>query len=222
VIYNGVDPATVLGLSPEGRQLIDRLGLLDADLVLIMPVRITRAKNIEYALSVAAALKARACRVKAIVTGPPDPHEADSLNYFHALRDLRRRLQLEAEFRFIYESGPTAAEPYTIDSQVVGDLLRASDVMFMPSHREGFGMPVLEAGLSGQLVACADVPAAAEIGGADVMRFNLQDDPACTADRLLAWAEQSATHQLRRRVRQNYTWPAIFKRGIGPLLREGG
>jgi glycosyltransferase involved in cell wall biosynthesis len=220
VIYNGVDPATVLGLSPEGRQLIDRLGVLDGDLVLIMPVRITRAKNLEYALKVVAALKARACRVKAIVTGPPDPHEADSLNYFQALRDLRRRLQVEADFRFIFESGPTAAEPYTIDSQVVGDLLRASDVMFMPSHREGFGMPVLEAGLAGQLVACTDVPAATEIGSTNVLRFDLQDDPERTADRLLTWAEQSAIHRLRRRVRQNYTWPAIFRREIEPLLRE--
>ena len=221
VVYNGVDPATVLGLSPEGRQLIDQLGLLDGDLVLIMPVRITRAKNIEYAMQVVAALKTRACGVKAIVTGPPDPHEADSLNYFHSLQDVRRRLQVEAEFRFIFESGPQAAEPYFIDSRVVGDLLRASDVMFMPSHREGFGMPVLEAGLSGQLVICADVPAATEIGGADVMRLDLLDEPARIAERLLAWMENSATHNLRRRVRQNYTWPAIFRREIEPLLQEG-
>jgi glycosyltransferase involved in cell wall biosynthesis len=220
VIYNGVDPAVLLGLSPEGRQLVDRLDLLDDDLVLIMPVRITRAKNIEYAMKVVAALKARHCRVKAIVTGPPDPHEADSLNYFHSLRDLRRRLQVEAEFRFIFESGPTAGEPYFIDGQVVGDLLRASDVMFMPSHREGFGMPVLEAGLTGQLVACTDVPAALEIGGGDVMRFDLADDPERTADRLLSWEQKNATHRLRCRVRQDYTWPAIFRREIEPLLRE--
>ena len=91
VICNGVDPAVLLGLSPEGRKLVDRLDLWNDDLVLIMPVRITRAKNIEYAMKVVAALKAKQCRVKAIVTGPPDPHEADSLIYFHSLRDLRRR-----------------------------------------------------------------------------------------------------------------------------------
>ena len=221
VIYNGADPTTLLGLSAEGARLIDRLGLLDADLVLIMPVRITRAKNIEYALNVVAALRDRACGVKAIVTGPPDPHEAASMDYFGTLHDLRRQLQLEDHFHFIFESGPTATEPYFINSEVVGDLLRASDVMFMPSHREGFGMPVLEAGLLGLLVASAAVPAAVEIGGADVMRLDLQDDPARTADRLLMWAEQNAAHQLRRRVRQTYTWPAIFRREIDPLLKQG-
>jgi mannosylglucosylglycerate synthase len=220
VVYNGVDPAAVLGLSPEGRHLIDRLGLLDADLVFIMPVRITRAKNIEYAMRVVAALKARQCRVKAIITGPPDPHETDSLKYFHDLQDLRRQLQVEVEFSFVFESGPNAAEPNYIDSRGVGDLLRASDVMFMPSLREGFGMPVLEAGLTGQLVACTNVPAAVEIGGADVLCFDLADNPERTADRLLSWAEHSATHRLRRRVRQNYTWSALFRREIELLLRE--
>ncbi len=219
VVYNGVDPVTVLGLTAEGQQLIDRLGLLDAELVLILPVRITRAKNIEYALHVVAALKARGCRVKAFVTGPPDPHAADSQAYFQSLQNLRRRLRVEAEFQFIVQAGPSD-EPYYIDARVVGDVLRASDVMFMPSLREGFGMPVLEAGLTGQLVACADVPAALEIGGADVLRFDLHDDPESTADRLLRWSEQNAAQHLRRRVRQSYTWPAIFRRDIAPLLRE--
>lgn len=221
VIYNGVDPAQLLGLSPIGRQLIDRLGLLDCDLSLIMPVRITRAKNIEYALHVAAALQAQQCRLKLIVTGPPDPHAADSAAYYHTLQDLRRQLKVEAEVRFIYESGPTTGEPYFIDSQVVGDLLRACDVMFMPSLREGFGMPVLEAGLLGGLVVCTNVPAAVEIGGDDVLRFDLSDAPAQTAERIWGWAQHSTTHRLRRRVRQTYTWPAIFQREIRPLL-DGG
>jgi glycosyltransferase involved in cell wall biosynthesis len=101
---------------------------------------------------------------------------------------------------------------------VVGDLFRLSDVMFMPSHREGFGMPILEAGLSGVPVVCTNVPAAEEIGGADVMLFDADDDPVSLAERLLARAEQSPTHRLRRRVRQDYTWPAIFRRDIQSLL----
>ncbi|NIV33878.1 MAG: glycosyltransferase, partial [Anaerolineae bacterium] len=59
VIYNGVDPQALLGLSPEGATLVERLGLLEQDLVLLMPVRVTQAKNIEYALRVVASLKAR-------------------------------------------------------------------------------------------------------------------------------------------------------------------
>jgi glycosyltransferase involved in cell wall biosynthesis len=90
----------------------------------------------------------------------------------------------------------------------------------MPSHREGFAMPVLEAGFVGIPVVCTDVPAAVEIGGEDVMLFDEGEDPDHLAGRLLCWAEDSGVHRLRRRVRQRYTWSAIFERDIEPLLRK--
>jgi glycosyltransferase involved in cell wall biosynthesis len=96
-----------------------------------------------------------------------------------------------------------------------------SDVVFLPSHREGFGMPVLEAGLVGAPVVCTDVPAAREIGGEDVRLISPDGDPEEIADRILSIVERRPTHRLRRRVRQNYTWRAIFERDIEPLL-EGG
>jgi len=220
VIYNGVDPQRLLGLSPEGAALVERLDLLDQDLVLLMPVRVTQAKNIEYALKVVAALKAQGCRPKLVLTGPPDPHDPESMAYFRSLQALRRELGVEEEMRFVFESGSDPDEPYLVDAGVVGDLFRVSDLMFMPSHREGFAMPVLEAGLAGVPVACTEVPAAVEIGGEDVILFDLDEASDRLAERLLAWAEGSAVHRLRRRVRQSYTWQAIFHRDIEPLLRR--
>jgi glycosyltransferase involved in cell wall biosynthesis len=220
VIYNGVDPQALLGLSPEGASLVERVGLLEQDLVLLMPVRITRAKNIEYALRVVAALKAHGCRPRLVITGPPDPHDAESMAYFHSLQALRRKLGVEEEMRFVFETGSDSDEPYLINASVVGDLFRVSDLLFMPSHREGFAMPVLEAGLAGIPVVCTEVPAAVEIGGEDVIVFDLDEDSDRLAERLLAWAEGSPVHRLRRRVRQGYTWPTIFRRDIEPLLRS--
>ena len=222
VVFNGVDPDVLLGLSPAGSDLVARLGLLESDLLLLMPVRVTQAKNIEYALRVVAALKARGCHPKLVLTGPPDPHDADSMAYFDTLRELRRQLDVEDEMRFVFESGPDPDEPFTIDAPAVADLFRVSDVMFMPSHREGFGMPVLEAGLVGVPVVCTDVPAAQEIGGEDVTVFDAAEEPARVAEQILTWAEQSSVHHLRRRVRRNYTWSAIFHRDIKPLLESEG
>jgi glycosyltransferase involved in cell wall biosynthesis len=222
VVYNGVNPVTLLGLSAEGGALVARLGLLESDLVLLMPVRVTRAKNIEYALRLMAALKACGCRPKLVVTGPPDPHDLDSMAYFQGLQALRQQLGVEQEMRFVFESGQDPDQPYTIDERVVGDLFRVGDVMFMPSHREGFGMPVLEAGLLGVPVVCANVPAAEEIGGEDVIIFDTDQDPARLAERLLSWAEENPIQRLRRRVRQHYTWNAIFYRDIKPLLDGEG
>jgi glycosyltransferase involved in cell wall biosynthesis len=185
-----------------------------------MPVRVTQAKNIEYALRVVAALKAYDCKVKLIVTGPPDPHDADSMAYYESLRDLRRKLDVEAELRFVFESGLDPEAGYGIESEVVGDLFRVSDMMFMPSHREGFAMPVLEAGLVGIPVVTTEVPAAVEIGGADVVLFDKNDAPELVAARILTWAQDSKVQRLQRRVSQHFTWEAIFARDIEPLLRH--
>jgi glycosyltransferase involved in cell wall biosynthesis len=220
VIYNGVDPKTLLGLSAVGQSLVSRLNLLESDLVLLMPVRVTKAKNIEYALRVVAALKARGSRPRLIVTGPPDPHDEESMVYFRSLQELRKRLDLVEEMRFVFESGPDPGKWFTIDAQVVGDLLRVSDAMFMPSHTEGFGMPVLEAGLVGVPIVCTDIPAAEEIGGEGVILFDADKDPVHVAKLILAWIERSPAHRLRRRTRQNYTWQTIFQRDIAPLLRH--
>ena len=80
-------------------------------------------------------------------------------------------------------------------------------------------MPVLEAGLAGMPVVSTDVPASVEIGGQDVILFDLAEAPEEVAGRILVWAEGSAVHRLRRRVRQQYTWQAIFRRDLVPLLR---
>jgi glycosyltransferase involved in cell wall biosynthesis len=220
VIYNGVEPGMVLNLSPQGRDLVDRLNLFDAGLLLLMPVRVTRAKNIEYALEVVAALKEQGCRPRLILTGPPDPHDEGSMAYFRSLQARRRELGVEDEMRFVFESGPDGTEGYTVGPGVVGDLYRVSDLMFMPSHREGFAMPVLEAGLAGLPVICTAVPAAVEIGGDDVLIFDEDEPPGDLARRIAARMEGDPVHRLRRRTRRDYTWRAIFYDKIEPLLHK--
>ncbi len=218
-IYNGVEPAEMFGLTAETGDLVARLDLLAADLVLLMPVRVTRLKNIEYALEVAAALKGEGLRIRLVVSGPPDPHDEQSMAYFHSLQELRDDLGLQKEARFVFESGPDPDQAYLVALDVVAGLYRAADLLFMPSRQEGFGMPVLEAGLLGlPVVVSTAVPAAEEIGGDDVLRFELDEPPRRLAARLLTWAADDHRLRLARRTRQNYTWQAIFRQDIEPLL----
>jgi glycosyltransferase involved in cell wall biosynthesis len=218
VIYNGVDAPGLLGLSEQGCRLAERLGLWESDLNLLMPVRVTRAKNIEYALDFVAELKKLDCRPRLVLTGPPDPHDPDNMAYYQELREKRHKSGLDEEVCFVYECGPEAGQPYTISQDVVAELYRVCDVMFMPSHREGFGMPVLEAGLSGMPVVCTGIPAAVEIALEDVFVFSEYTGAERLAMDVLTWVEDNPTLRLRQRVRQNYTWPAIFKRDLLPLL----
>jgi glycosyltransferase involved in cell wall biosynthesis len=218
VVYNGVDPVQTIGLSDQGMVLVDHLGLLKTDINILMPVRVTQAKNIEFALEVVASLKKRELKPKLIVTGPPDPHDSKSMSYYQSLKDLREDLEVVNEMRFVFESGPDPEQPFYIDMQVVGDLFRISDLMFMPSHREGFGMPILEAGLVGIPIVSREVPAAQELAENEAFIFGSDADADQVATLIVQIMEQSPTARLRRFVRRNYTWRAIFEEEIKPLL----
>ena len=220
VVYNGVDPKETLGLTEAGYRLIRRLGMLDSDLNMLMPVRVTHAKNIELALKVVAALKEKNTPPKLVLTGPPDPHDAENMKYFDSLKALRHELGVDREVHFVFESGPDPDKPFFIEMKTVGDLFRVSDLMFMPSHREGFGMPVLEAGLVGIPVVSTPVPAAEEIGGENVKIIDAEADPAEIAALILEWVDADKIYHLRRQVRQQYTWDAIFEKDIVPLLMK--
>jgi glycosyltransferase involved in cell wall biosynthesis len=222
VIYNGVNPAELNNLSDEGKSLIDHLGLIDAELNILMPVRITQAKNIEFALKMVASLKKHGIQPKMVITGPPDPHDPADMSYYHSLLDLRKQLGVEQEVRFVYEAGPLPQEGYTIGLSLVSEIYRACDVLFMPSHREGFGMPILEAGLIGMPIFSTQIPATLEIGQQDVTIFSKDDPAEKVAEMILDWSQNSATQRLKRRIRQNFTWQAIFQHKILPLIREGG
>ncbi len=221
VIYNGVDPADLFSLSEQGKALVASLRLEEADLILLMPVRITQAKNIELGLQVIAHLKAQGIHPRLLVTGPPDPHDPENMAYYHSLLDLRRRLDIEQEAAFVYSLGLQAEAGYTIGLPLVRELYRACDALFMPSHREGFGMPILEAGLNAMPIFSTGIPAAEEIGGNDVTRFSADAPPHQVAGLILNWAKSSPTQRLRQRVRKHFTWQAIFQHDILPLLTEG-
>ncbi len=221
VVYNGVDSGSLLNFSPKGQLLAKRLGLLESDLNLLMPVRVTQAKNIELGIDLAAALKESGCRLRLVVTGPPDPHDEGNIAYYRSLLDLRRKRNVEEEVHFVYESGPDPQEAFLIDDPLVAELYQLSDVVFVPSHREGFGIPVLEAGLLGRPVWCTAFPAAVEIGYPDVVLFEPDTPPQELAGDLLKWARRDPVYRLRKRVRQNFTWGKIFEREIEPLVKKG-
>jgi glycosyltransferase involved in cell wall biosynthesis len=218
VIYNGFDPNELLRLSSETQKLIRYLSLDNADLIILMPVRITKAKNIEFALQVAAELQSSGRDFKIIITGPPDPHDPDNMAYFEELKEMRKALGLEKVFQFLFEENPESDGPYILDMNVVADLYRVSDMVFMPSHREGFGMPVLEAGFVGKPVFSTKIPASVEIGGEEIHTVSLSRGPDYVAQQIIDWASTDPSHIFRVRTRQNHTWQKIFTNQIQPLL----
>jgi glycosyltransferase involved in cell wall biosynthesis len=220
VIYNGVDLQQTLGISNQGMKLARRLEILDAYPILLMPVRVTRAKNIEFAIVLASAIKAAGADPRLVITGPPDPHSPESMAYFEELKAIRRRNGMDEVVRFVYDSGPDPGKPYTIPAILVWELMRMSDAVMMTSLREGFGMPVLEAGAAGvPVITSRHVPAAIEIASQEVLVYPEQAAPHTTARQITDWLDSLPAARLRRKVRADLAWEKIFDRQIRPLLR---
>lgn len=221
VIPNGVDPVVLLGLSDLGRHFADTFGLFDADLVILMPVRITRVKNIEFALQVLAALKRADIDTRLVVTGPPDPHAPEIHDYVDDLRDLRTKLSLDDDAIFIHDGTDRYPSPLLIEWSVVAELYRIADIILMPSLREGFGMPVLEAGLVDRPVFATSIPATQDLPDFQYL-IRTDESAESVAERIRQWASSDPAHALRVQVRQEFTWQRLFRRKILPLITEMG
>jgi glycosyltransferase involved in cell wall biosynthesis len=219
VITPGIDPVSSWGLDEPVQSLVERLSLLEADPLLLLPARLTRRKNIELAVRVTAALQAYLPRPTLLVTGPPGPHNPKNLAYLEQLQNLRAELGMQARVIFLAELGPDGSPLLLNDASLPG-LFRLADALLFPSHREGFGIPVLEAGLARLPVFAADIPPVAESSGGLAQVFSPQGEPQAIAQMIASSLSEDRAYQLKRRVIDQFSWDVILHKKIIPLLKE--
>jgi glycosyltransferase involved in cell wall biosynthesis len=210
VVTNGIDVDEVLGLSPAGAALVKRLRLLEADPLLLQPVRITRRKRIEAAIDATAALRARGRNAVLVVTGRLGPHDVRNRAY---LAELRARAAKVEGVHLL------AAEHLQLEYSTVVDLYALADVLVFPSESEGFGIPMLEAGLHRMPIVCSDIPALRETGGDDPLYV----PPDASGERIadaIEHALDTKVMRMRRRA-MAHAWPRILRERVLPVILEG-
>jgi glycosyltransferase involved in cell wall biosynthesis len=213
VVPNGIDPMAFLRLSPTARDIARRHHLADRDMVLLLPVRITRRKNVELAIRAVKALANRGVDVLFLVSGPTAPHHpVRSMTYLDELKQLCASLAVEERVIFLADTRDA-----NLTTQTVSELYALSDALLLPSTQEGFGLPILEAGLARVPVILTNIPVFREVGGEHVHRFDLQDDPDTIAAKILGVLE-GAQSRLYRRVLREYSWDSIIEGRLLPLL----
>lgn len=213
VIPNGLDINHFLKLEEQTVSFLNKLHLIDAKPLLLLPVRITTRKNIEMALHILYFLKQRFPQAVLVVTGPLGPHNPANLDYFARLLALREDLHLTEAAHFLAEH----TEDYLADA-VIADFYRLSDGLLFPSMEEGFGIPVLEAGLSGIPIFCSDIPPLRELGGERVDYFSPDDEPDRVAKMIYNRLSDNPQFGLRTSIRTTFTWDNIYHEKISPLF----
>lgn len=219
VVTAGIDMASFLQWTSETRMIVEKLQLLDADVLLLLPARLTRRKNIQFALEILHRLKQQNGKdYRLIVTGPPGPHNPTNKGYLDELLELRNTLGLQNSAHFLYELG----EPQLVlDDTTIANLYQISDAVLFPSTDEGFGIPILEAGMLGLPIFCSNLPPLQETGQDDLNYFDpLNDSPESVATMIHSYFAENPRHRLKTRVRQDYRWETIVKSQIVQLMED--
>jgi glycosyltransferase involved in cell wall biosynthesis len=183
--------------------------------VLLLPVRITRRKNIQAGIRAVRALKDRGLDVRFLVSGPVAPHHPGrSMNYLEQLKQVRKDLEVTEEVVFLADE-----LGHNLDNRTVSELYTVADVLLFPSAQEGFGLPILEAGLARLPVVLSDIRIFREVGGDDVLSFDPESSGEAIADQVVS-ALSTRQERLYHRVLHTYRWDAILDRCILPLLTQ--
>jgi len=92
-----------------------------------------------------------------------------------------------------------------ITRPVLAAVYRRAALVLLPSNREGFGLPVIEAMACGTPIVCSDLPVLREIGG-PAAEYCAVDDPAEWAPRIAALLDERAHHP--------HAWAARQRAGV--------
>ena len=169
---------------------------------------------------VVAELRRRGARPRLLVTGPRGPHDPASIRYVRELEALSSELGVADQVVLLQTRAGANGRTWKPTDRMMDELYRAADLMLFPSAQEGFGIPVLEAGAVNLPLFCSDIPPFREIAGVRAEYFGLEDPPAAVAERIARFMAEDPRYGLRRRVKRNYDWDAIFDRQLIPLLRS--
>ena len=220
VIPNGIDPIRFFRLDPTTVRLIQEQNLFEAQFLMVQPSRLHWRKNMELSIRVTRCLHDLGLRARLLITGAHDPHEPKTLNYYRELRRLASDLAIQNDVLIMAEYTFESGERLSADRIIIRDLYLISDILFLPSQQEGFGIPLLESGMIKLPVVCSDIPPFVEIGGEDVCLFDLSATPEQIAQKILDFVGTLKPHKMFRKVMRNYVWDNIYQERLLPLLQS--
>jgi glycosyltransferase involved in cell wall biosynthesis len=220
VIADGIDPIRLFNLASNTIRMIRAEHLFEADLLMVQPCRLHPRKNIELSIRVIRALKAKGVCARLLLTGVYNAHEKKTIDYYHKIKKLAGQLHVERDILIVAEYFSEGGKDLTGHTIILRDFYLIADLLFLPSLQEGFGIPLLEAGMLKVPIVCSDIPPFREICKENVLYFSLKDSPAQIADQILAFITNLKPRGMFHRTIQNYLWDNIYHRMLLPFLER--
>jgi glycosyltransferase involved in cell wall biosynthesis len=218
VIPAGVDVKSFLNISDSIWNLAQDKGFFESDLVMFFPSRMLQRKNYELGIKVLKEMKKRGKKSKFVITAPPDPHNPVAARYFNYLHQLSRKLGVEEEVIFLFD----LKEHYglKLDYKEMKDLYSVCDVLFITSTQEGFGIPLLEAGIKRMPIICSNIEPLSEVVQGYALKIDLEQDIPTITEEILNYVQSLSTLSMFKRAVFSYSWEAIYKNYLKKLVNK--
>ena len=227
VIPNGINVGEYERLDETTIKLREKLGLRWEDYVILMPIRVLPRKNIELGLRIFYELKKLVGerRVRLVTTGPPDPQaRVHSQRYVNYLDKMKKKLNIEDNVLLIHDliSFRRLYENNEIVKWGIADAYALADIVLITSKEEGFGLPVLEAGVARKPLFVSRIKPFEELlkEGIEAHMFGLNEKPSNIAFKIFRYFLNNTIQYNFNNVIREYRWSLIVQEKVLPFLRE--
>lgn len=233
IVPDGISLPGFLELTPRVASVWEREQLDEVDVVAVTPARVLPRKRLEFGIEIVAALKRAGVSVKWLVTGAPDV--CNTSTYQQEIVDLVKCLRVEENVVFV---GNENGKAVRLSDEDVHSLYAVADVCIFASQQEGFGIPVLEAGLAQNVLVLSRIPVLREIAdrasgcevvwvpekGARRRGTSLETlgrkQADAVAGRVATKVQGSSQFRFRKTVIARYSWGRLFRTQLEPMVLD--
>jgi len=218
VIYNGVDVSSFFNFDNLSQTFFSKNSLLESDLLILLPSKVMKHKNIDYCVNVVAELKKEIPSVKLVITGKNFPHgKGKFVGYVKSVYDQIKQLNLTENIIFLSDQLSQTEGNFAFD--LVKNLYLASDIVFFLSSYENFGLPLIEAGLSKTPILCSNLSVFKEIESENIYFIDIaKESPDQVAKKALQIIKDSHQIMYFKKIKINFSLETIFLKKIIPLI----
>jgi hypothetical protein len=221
VIPNVHDIPKFLQLTPIMRSFYDYMNGAESDLIACIPVRAVPRKKLEVAIEITRVMVKKGINFKLLLTANVDYKRVENTQYYTMLKGLIVKYKLENHVYFLEEF----FQKYNVKGKPaqripIPEVYLISDFLLMTSVIEGFGLPIIEAGVLRCPIFANDIPPFREIGSTNINYFSIKDKPEKIANFILKHITEQPQSYFYRKVIQQYSMKKTFKTTILPFIEK--
>lgn len=219
VITNAIDIPKFLGLSPMMRRFYDAIDGLGSDLIALVPVRAVPRKNLELAIAIAREMVLKGVNMRLLLTANVDYKRPEYMAYYQELKELVGDFHLEKHVIFMEEHFRAYTAEF-VPTIPMSEAYRISDFLLLTCVADGFGLPLLEAGLNRVPIFVGDISPYREIGTTNINYFPLTQTPKTITRFILSRLARMPQAYFYRKVIKQFSLRKVFAEKVIPLIES--